>query len=399
MINNKAAASRNYGIDLLRMVSMFLVAILHTLGQGGVIGVTGAGTASYAAVWFLETAAYCAVNCYALISGYVSVKAGGGACPGGPQVSGSAPGGASVGGSHGKSQVSGSAPGIASVGGCGFRPVRYRFSRFLNLWLEVTFYTVTMTVIFAVACPGAVGIKEAVSAFFPLLTKQYWYFNAYFVLFLAMPFVDRLIEVLSKKDMQLLLGGIGLGFSILPTIANKDIFVTGKGYSGLWLICLYIIGAYIKLYMKALPMKKWQSMGLYIVCVAAAWLWKIVDLGQVRNLFIHYTSPFILLAAVSLLLFFRDCRFGPRSCRLIALLSPAAFGVYLIHVNPLFWEHVMKKAFVDFKSLPPAALVLAVLAAALCIYAVGSLIDVVRIRIFNGCRRVGQKVAHRWKTR
>ena len=212
-----------------------------------------------------------------------------------------------------------------------------------------------------------------------------------------MPFVDRLIEVLSKKDMQLLLGAIGLGFSILPTIANKDIFVTGKGYSGLWLICLYIIGAYIKLYMKALPIKKWQSMGLYIGCVGVAWLWKIVDFGQVRSLFIHYTSPFILLAAICLLLFFRDCRFGPWSRRIIALLSPAAFGVYLIHVNPLFWEHVMKNAFVDFKTLPPAALVLAVMATAFWICAGGSVIDVVRIRIFNGCRHVGQKVTRGWR--
>lgn len=381
MINNEAAASRNYGIDLLRMVSMFLVAILHTLGQGGVIGVTGAGTASYAAVWFLETAAYCAVNCYALISGYVSVKAGG----------------APAGVRDGKLRIPGNTPGGTLAGGRGFKPVRYRFSRLLNLWLEVTFYTVSMTAIFAVAFPGTVGLKEAVSAFFPLLSKQYWYFNAYFVLFLFMPFVDRLIEVLSKKEMQLLLGAIGLGFSILPTIANKDIFVTGKGYSGLWLICLYIIGAYVKLYMKALPVKKWQSMGLYMVCVAVAWLWKIVDFGQVRNLFIHYTSPLILLAAVCLLLFFRDCRFGPRSRRLIALLSPAAFGVYLIHVNPLFWEHVMKKAFVDFKTLPPAVLVLAVMATAFGIYAVGSVIDVLRIRIFDGCRHVGQWVLRGWR--
>lgn len=26
---------RNYGIDLLRMISMFMVVVLHVLGQGG----------------------------------------------------------------------------------------------------------------------------------------------------------------------------------------------------------------------------------------------------------------------------------------------------------------------------------------------------------------------------
>lgn len=31
---------RNYGIDLLRLIAMFMVVILHVLGQGGVISAT-----------------------------------------------------------------------------------------------------------------------------------------------------------------------------------------------------------------------------------------------------------------------------------------------------------------------------------------------------------------------
>ena len=67
---------RNYGIDLLRMVSMILVAVLHVLGQGGVISEAGKHTPfnAYKVAWFLEIAAFCAVNCYAAISGYVGIK-------------------------------------------------------------------------------------------------------------------------------------------------------------------------------------------------------------------------------------------------------------------------------------------------------------------------------------
>ena len=37
-------AKRNYGIDLLRLVAMFLVVVLHVLGQGGVLAnVRGGG--------------------------------------------------------------------------------------------------------------------------------------------------------------------------------------------------------------------------------------------------------------------------------------------------------------------------------------------------------------------
>lgn len=65
---------RNYGIDLLRMLSMFMVSVLHVLGQGSVLSASGKIPLNYAFAWFLEISAYCAVNCYALISGYVGVK-------------------------------------------------------------------------------------------------------------------------------------------------------------------------------------------------------------------------------------------------------------------------------------------------------------------------------------
>lgn len=45
---------RNYGIDLLRLVLMYMVCMLHTLGQGGILGVCQAGTVEYKAFWFLE---------------------------------------------------------------------------------------------------------------------------------------------------------------------------------------------------------------------------------------------------------------------------------------------------------------------------------------------------------
>ena len=57
---------RNYGIDLLRMFSMLLVVILHTEGHGGVLEAAQGHSVYWA--YLPEAFAYCAVNCYALIS-------------------------------------------------------------------------------------------------------------------------------------------------------------------------------------------------------------------------------------------------------------------------------------------------------------------------------------------
>ena len=63
---------RNYGIDLLRLVLMYMVCILHVLGHGGVLNAVTPGTAKYIVYWLLEIISYCAVDAFALISGYTS---------------------------------------------------------------------------------------------------------------------------------------------------------------------------------------------------------------------------------------------------------------------------------------------------------------------------------------
>ena len=63
----------NWGIDFLRIVSMFMVVCLHLLGRGGVLDSASFLSGKYEVLWLIEIAAYCAVNCYALISGYVGI--------------------------------------------------------------------------------------------------------------------------------------------------------------------------------------------------------------------------------------------------------------------------------------------------------------------------------------
>ena len=52
---------RNYGIDLMRIVSMLMVLTLHVLGQGGVLGSTRLFTVKNQLAWLMEVGAYGAV--------------------------------------------------------------------------------------------------------------------------------------------------------------------------------------------------------------------------------------------------------------------------------------------------------------------------------------------------
>ena len=61
---------RNYGIDLLRIVSMIMVTILHFSGYGGFLGTPENGL-SYYVLSLIMVICYGAVDIFAIISGFV----------------------------------------------------------------------------------------------------------------------------------------------------------------------------------------------------------------------------------------------------------------------------------------------------------------------------------------
>lgn len=53
---------RNGGIDLLRLVLMYMVCMLHTLQQGGILGAISAETNRGCGYSLINTFSYCAVD-------------------------------------------------------------------------------------------------------------------------------------------------------------------------------------------------------------------------------------------------------------------------------------------------------------------------------------------------
>lgn len=63
-----------HNLDLLRIVSMFMIVLTHILGKGGLRdAVDGREDAYFFIVWIMQIFAYVAVNCYGLISGYIGL--------------------------------------------------------------------------------------------------------------------------------------------------------------------------------------------------------------------------------------------------------------------------------------------------------------------------------------
>lgn len=146
-----------YGINALRMLSMFMIIVLHILNQGGVLIASGRFTSQYEAGWLLQTVTFCAVNVYALISGYVWVYA------------------------------------------------KYRYRNLIELWLQVFFYTVLITILFRVFYPSSVSVMEWIKAIIPVMFNQYWYFSSYVALFLFIPLLNMVLENIKKGSCNFVL--------------------------------------------------------------------------------------------------------------------------------------------------------------------------------------------------
>lgn len=334
--------TRNYGIDLLRMVSMFMVIILHMMGNGGILAHTAAGSTHYWAAWGMETAAYCAVNCYALISGYVGAEA------------------------------------------------EHRGGSIVNLWLQVAFWTLSITAAFAWLMPGSVTADNVLRAFLPVTFRQYWYFTSYFCLFFFLPALNHLLRTLTPRQLKLLLTAAIALFSVLPALRGYDLFQTNAGYSVIWLGILYLLGGYLKLYR---PLARWsplQGFIVYAACVILSWGWKVfaerftgLGLAGASNRLIDYTAPTILLASMALLTAFAALRLNTAVRRVVSVCAPLAFSVYLIHAHPLVWVHFIQGRFTLLADLSLIGFLCATPVIALGIYCICSAMDLVRHLLFR----------------
>ena len=63
---------RNVGIDLLKLVLMFMVCVLHTLTQGGALIACEPETATARGLWLICAFSMCAVDCFAMITGFTA---------------------------------------------------------------------------------------------------------------------------------------------------------------------------------------------------------------------------------------------------------------------------------------------------------------------------------------
>ena len=332
-----------YGIELLRILATFYIILLHIIGQGGVSAAVGTGRAATIGCSLLLALAYPAVNCYALISGFVGCKS------------------------------------------------RFKLSRLVSLWVSVVTVNLAVWGAFKLFAPALAANFSLSACFKPLLNNEYWYVTAYFGLSVLTPALNAAVLNLQKKDYTRMLFGLFALFVVLPVVADKDLFWSHTGYSMLWLMLLYLAGAYFRLHVQ--PAKPGRlagmlSLGVYVaisvfLALQKQFIEKQLLAENSPNPFyfknFSYTSVWIVLSSLALFFFFMRINVRKKAlCGIISFFSKTSFGVYIIHTQPLVWNALLAGSFAFFAAYSAPVIVLLCIAAALGIYAVCMLAETVR---------------------
>lgn len=328
---------RNYGVDLLRIISMYMIVLNHSLSIGGVIAeATHIRNFNYQLSWFLDIICYCAVNCYALISGYVGVES------------------------------------------------QFKLRNLIRLWCQVLFYSVIINFIVAWFVPGVdLSYLDIISSFLPVSFERYWYFSAYFVMFLGIPAYNYLLNKLDKGILQNGIIILILIFSLGETFIFrvKNFLGLQSGYSVLWLVVLYIIGGYIRLY----GWNLWKRDRLVFTGLALlSFIFFLAFGGEEGHgrVLVNYPAPTILFMGIALFNYFRQYIPGKTGVKYIKRLAPLTFGVYLIHLQPMVAEHILRNRFTFLASVAPLNLLLSISLISLVIYLICSMLEWLRQRVF-----------------
>ena len=205
------------------------------------------------------------------------------------------------------------------------------------------------------------------------------------------PYFNYLLNNLSKKELTSLCLTILFLLCLLPTLAQSDLFQTSYGYSFLWLSALYILGGYIRKYFTVQKRTSNKIILIYPCCIFITWMiqyaidtssFNITALLKSGNPLLSYSSPTIVLSALSLLLFFSNLNLHSLMKKTIKLIAPFSFSVYLIHTQAFFW-YKMTNLFSLYSSFPIFKLIFSVLLTAMFIYISCSIIDFIRNKLFQ----------------
>lgn len=346
MIKNEVfegrSRERKSNLELFRICSMLVIIAHHYVVNSGLLDCIRSQTILGTNDFFLLLFGWggkTAINCFVLITGYYMCK----------------------------SQIS--------------------IKKWMKLLFEVEFYNIVIFGIFLWSRYEIFSLKGLAQVIFPFFNIDYSFSTCFLLFYLFIPFLNKLIYGLSKREHWYLLVLCMIVYTILPSFAGVNVifnYVT-------WFCIIYILASYIRLYPKTWfdNVKLWG--GLLILMLALSW-GSVVTLAIIAGImgkgfeisFVYFlvsdsNKIFAVTTAVCAFMFFKRVDIG--CSKVINTIASSTFGVLMIHANSntmrqWLWKDVCNNVtFYDSKWL-----IIHAVGCVLLIYLVCTIVDMMRIK-------------------
>lgn len=326
MINIKKERQSN--IELLRMLSMFMIVILHIFDCHIH---KDYGTNIFLIQISVSTLCIVGVNVFVFISGYFGIRTS-----------------------------------IKSI---------------LKIILQALFYSWICLFIYLLVSPSW-KIADIIRYTFPVSTGLWWFLTTYVVLMLMAPFINKGIEYFSKKQNALIISGL-LFFDIVGLFTYNP-STSFNGSTIFHFVTLYCLARYMNKY--EINIRK----GLLIYIISIVLLLSTIILlyfkyQRITGLLVlwGYSNPLIIAGAVGLFYAFKNI---PVKSKWINNIAGLVFAVYLIHNHQFIWDYYFKPYIgnlMDNYQSTPITLTIIFFISGICIFTISIIIEKIRQLIFS----------------
>lgn len=275
-------AERNSNYEILRILSMAMILGLHYLNSGMGGGLDTTNAINHVIAYSLESVFISSVNCFVLISGYFLLS----------------------------KRVTG-------------------LSKAVELYLLMVLYDLLLFSFAVLSREISFSWKELLYSLFPFFAGRRWFLQSYILLLLLVPFLNVLIQHLTKRSHAFLLAIQLMLFSVWPTFF-PNAPIADNGYGIINFISLYLIATYLKKYAAFKDKRK------SVILAGASYAFFTVIIGfcsltKMKHHAWDYNNLFVIVASVSLFVMFLNMT-ERHNCR-VNLLSETMFDVYIIHTS------------------------------------------------------------------
>lgn len=259
---------------------------------------------------------------------------------------------------------------------------KFKIERIINIIIQTLFYSLSCFVIFCIVNKNF-SIMGIINSLFPVIRQEYWFVTAYVLLSFLIPFINKAIIYITRKQFVALLAILVFYFSFAPTFLDFYAYENG-GHLG-YMIMFYCVGAYLKLYPNNVLSKKIASLTIssisFFLMIASV---VIIDILGVKisvfagreGKFLTVFSVLVLLCAVCSVSFFVNLK--PRFSKIVNTIAACAFGVYLIHENNYVREWIWGTAFDNSQYADSKFLVLHLVISVILVYTGCTIIEYIR---------------------